>query len=60
MIEKIINYLKESYIEFKKVRWLTPRETLYWTINIVLFIIIFAVFYGIIDFIFSRLIISLK
>lgn len=60
MKEKIINYLRESYAEFKKVRWLTPSETFYWTLNIILFILIFSIFYGVIDFILARIIIFLK
>lgn len=60
MIEKITNYLKESYVEFKKVRWLTSKETFRLTLNIILFIIIFSIFYGIVDFIFAHLIIALK
>lgn len=60
MKEKIIHYLKESYAEFKKVRWLTPRETFYWTLNIIFFILIFSTFFGIADLILSRLIIFIK
>ena len=60
MIERVKNYLKESIIEFKKVNWLTLKETTDLTIKVILFTILFAIFYGIIDFVLSRVIIFIK
>jgi len=60
MKDKIVTYLKESFNEFKKIRWLTPQETLKLTINIIIFTIIFSAFYGILDFIFSRAVLFLR
>lgn len=60
MKDRIINYIKDSISEFKKVKWLTPKETFNFTLNVILFTIIFSIFYGILDFILSRLMISLK
>ena len=60
MIEVIKNYLKESISEFKKVNWLTWKETVDLTVKVILFTILFAIFYGIIDFVLSRIIIFLR
>jgi len=60
MREKITNYIKSSVTEFKKVKWLTAKETFNFTLHVILFTILFSVFYGILDFLFSRLIIFLK
>ncbi|MGC8981504.1 MAG: preprotein translocase subunit SecE [Minisyncoccia bacterium] len=60
MIEKIINYVKESINELKKVSWLTPSETKKITIEVILFSFLLAVIYGITDTILSRLILFLK
>jgi len=60
MIEKIIKYIKESIEELKKVKWLTKKETLDLTIEIILFSSLFVLIYGIFDSILVRLILFLK
>jgi preprotein translocase SecE subunit len=60
MIEKIINYIKESINEAKKVSWLTPNETKKITIEVILFSLLLAIIYGLTDTILSRLILTLK
>jgi preprotein translocase SecE subunit len=60
MIEKIINYIKESINEIKKVSWLTPNETKKITIEVILFSLLLAIIYGLTDTILSRLILTLK
>jgi preprotein translocase SecE subunit len=60
MIEKIINYIKESINEVKKVSWLTPNETKKITIEVILFSLLLAIIYGLTDTILSRLILTLK
>jgi preprotein translocase SecE subunit len=60
MIEKIINYVKDSINEIKKVSWLTPKETKRITIEVILFSLLLAIIYGLTDTFFSRLILILK
>jgi preprotein translocase SecE subunit len=60
MIEKIINYVKDSINEIKKVSWLTPKETKKITIEVILFSLLLAIIYGLTDTFFSRLILILK
>jgi preprotein translocase SecE subunit len=49
MVEKIKNYLKESFLELKKVKWLTREETINLTLEVIIFSLIFVVIYGIFD-----------
>jgi len=59
-MEKIKNYLKESFLELKKVNWLTRQETLDLTLQVILFSLIFVVIYGIFDAILVRILLMLK
>jgi preprotein translocase SecE subunit len=59
-IEKIKNYLKESFLELKKVKWLTRQETIDLTLQVILFSLIFIVIYGIFDAILVRILLMLK
>jgi preprotein translocase SecE subunit len=59
-IEKIKNYLKESFLELKKVKWLTRQETANLTLQVVLFSLIFILIYGIFDAILVRILLMLK
>ncbi|PIS38930.1 MAG: preprotein translocase subunit SecE [Candidatus Nealsonbacteria bacterium CG08_land_8_20_14_0_20_43_11] len=54
--EKIITFLKEVKIEAKKVNWPTKQQTLRYTLLVVAFSIVAAIFLGGIDFLFSELI----
>jgi preprotein translocase SecE subunit len=49
MFEKIKNYLKESFLELKKVKWLTKEDTINLTLEVIIFSLIFVVIYGIFD-----------
>jgi preprotein translocase SecE subunit len=49
MVEKIKNYLKESFLELKKVKWLTKEDTINLTLEVIIFSLIFVVIYGIFD-----------
>jgi preprotein translocase SecE subunit len=56
MLNRILNYLKESITELKKISWLNWKETLILTINIVLFVFLFVIIYWLFDFILLKLI----
>jgi preprotein translocase SecE subunit len=60
MVEKIKNYLKESFLELKKVKWLTREETINLTLEVIIFSLIFVVIYGIFDAIVVRILFLLK
>jgi len=46
----VVNYLKEVRFEMKKVSWPTRRETLRYTLIVILFSLIVAMFLGALDF----------
>jgi preprotein translocase SecE subunit len=56
MFNKIINYLKDSLVELKKISWLSWQETLNLTINIILFTITFVIIYWLFDLLLLRII----
>jgi preprotein translocase SecE subunit len=60
MVEKIKNYLKESFLELKKVKWLTKEETINLTLEVVIFSLIFVIVYGIFDALLVRILFLLK
>ena len=60
MLEKVQNYLKESFLELKKVKWLTREETVNLTLEVIIFSLIFVVIYGIFDAILVRILLLLK
>ncbi len=45
----LINYLKETKEELKEVSWPTRRQTIIWTILVIVISTIVAVFLGAID-----------
>lgn len=49
-MEKIINYLKQSVQELKKVNWPTRKETTRYTLGVLSLSFIVAVVLGFIDF----------
>ncbi len=53
-MSKITDYLKETKTELKHVNWPTRRQTLYYTLIVVVISILVAYFLGIFDFIFSQ------
>jgi preprotein translocase SecE subunit len=60
MVEKIKNYLKESFLELKKVKWLTREETISLTLEVIIFSLIFVVIYGIFDALVVKILFLLK
>jgi preprotein translocase SecE subunit len=60
MVEKIKNYLKESFLELKKVKWLTREETINLTLEVIIFSLVFVVIYGIFDALVVKILFLLK
>jgi preprotein translocase SecE subunit len=55
LFNSISSYLKYSFLELKKVRWLSREQTTELTIEVIIFSLIFVVMYGIFDAIFIKL-----
>jgi len=54
-LKKIINFLSESTTELKKIKWPTPKETLQYTLIVIIISMIVAIYLTTLDFIFSFL-----
>ncbi|MFA5878157.1 MAG: preprotein translocase subunit SecE [Candidatus Staskawiczbacteria bacterium] len=52
---KIKSFLKEVYLELKKVSWLSRKELLKYTVIVILLTLLTAAFLGGLDYIFSTL-----
>lgn len=55
-IERIQSFLKEVYVELKKVNWLKRSEVLRYTLIVIAVTLIVAAFLGGLDYVFSALI----
>jgi preprotein translocase subunit SecE len=55
-LNSVINFVKESYIELKKVTWLNKKEVLASTLVVVILIVIMSIYIGIIDFILAKIV----
>jgi preprotein translocase subunit SecE len=53
--KKIINFLKEVKTEIKKVNWPTKKETLRYTLIVILVSIVTSIFLGGLDFVLTTL-----
>ena len=56
MLNKLINYIKDSKRELKKVVWPTKKQTLNHTLLVIGFSLAVAVFLGAVDFGLNKLI----
>jgi len=56
MANKLINYLKETKGELRHVKWLTRKQTINYTLVVIVFSIAVALFLGFFDYIFSYII----
>lgn len=54
--KSMAKFLKESYIELKKVTWLSKKEVISSTIVIVVLILLLSIYIGIIDFIIAKIV----
>jgi preprotein translocase subunit SecE len=53
--QKALNFLKESKTELKKVKWPTLKETLQYTLVVIIISLVVAAYLGSLDYIFSFL-----
>ncbi len=53
--QKFIRFLKESWGEFKRVTWPSRKELISSTTVVILFVLFFAVFIGIIDLLLTQI-----
>jgi len=54
-LQKALNFLKESKTELKKVKWPTLKETLQYTLVVIIISLVVAIYLGGLDYIFSFL-----
>ena len=52
-MEKLINYLKSSYAEMRKVTWPTKKQTFTYSMIVIGMSVGFAAFFSILDYIFK-------
>jgi len=50
-VKKLVQYVKESYVELKKVTWPTRKETVNYTLLVIGISLFVAAFIGIADYI---------
>ncbi|MBM3332084.1 preprotein translocase subunit SecE [candidate division WOR-3 bacterium] len=55
LIKRVRNYLADVWAEMKKVSWVQRKELLTTTLVVILFSTVLALFIGVVDFVFSRL-----
>lgn len=53
MIEKMIQYFKDSYAEMKKVTWPTKKQTINYSVLVIAMSIGMAVFFSVLDYVFN-------
>jgi preprotein translocase subunit SecE len=54
MISRLVNYLKDSKAELKKVNWPTRKEATQHTIIVIILSLSVAAFLGVLDFAFAK------
>lgn len=55
-VKSIISFVKEAYIELKKVHWLSRKEVVASTIVVIVLIFILSIYVGIIDFLLAKIV----
>ncbi|MEN3013004.1 MAG: preprotein translocase subunit SecE [Endomicrobiia bacterium] len=55
VLNSVIKFVGESYIELKKVNWLSKKEVLISSLVVVVLILIFALYIGIVDFVLAKI-----
>ena len=56
ILEKIIRFLREAWVELKRVTWPTPKQTMASTTFVLVIVFIIAIYLGIIDYILAKLV----
>ncbi|MDI6640839.1 MAG: preprotein translocase subunit SecE [Elusimicrobiota bacterium] len=54
-LNQLVAFLKEVYSELRKVSWLSKKEVLASTIVVIIFVLIVAIFIGLVDFILAKI-----
>lgn len=58
MFTRIISYLQESKLEFKRVNWPTRQETIKMTVMVIALSLMVAIFLGLLDTLFNSLLLK--
>ncbi len=53
--QKFVRFLKESWGEFKRVTWPSKKELISSTTVVILFVLFFAIFIGVIDLLLTQI-----
>jgi len=55
IINRIFTFFKETRLEMKKVNWLSRREVLNYTLLVLGVMVVMAMLFGVLDFVFAEL-----
>ena len=55
MYQKFMKFLRESWGEFKRVTWPSKKELISSTTVVILFVLFFAIFIGVIDLLLTQI-----
>jgi preprotein translocase subunit SecE len=55
----VVNYLRESKVELEKVSWPTRKDTVRYTLAVILFAVILGAFFAVVDQVFNLGVIEL-
>lgn len=58
MASRLISYIQESRLEFKRVNWPTRQETIRLTGMVIGMSLLFAVFLGVLDMVFNYILVT--
>ena len=56
IFQKLVNFMKEARAELKKVTWPNRKELISSTIVVMVMVVLVAVYLGLIDLLFSRVV----
>ena len=56
LFQKVINFIREARAELKKVTWPNRKQLMSSTIVVMITIIMVAIFLGVVDLVFSRIV----
>jgi preprotein translocase subunit SecE len=56
LFQKVINFIREARTELKKVTWPNRKQLISSTIVVMITVIIVAIFLGVVDLVFSRIV----
>jgi len=59
MVNKFVNFLKESYGELKKVSWPTKEDAVNSSVVVIAFIVFFALFLALVDYVVNMIVMGL-